>query len=107
MTTEGERLKLDGQTLAANAVPPWSTTARRILELLAETGEEFTSEDLTAIVGLPREAPGMNRNNAVGAVISGAARAGVIERVGYRLARRPNQHAANLAVWRGITSRHD
>jgi hypothetical protein len=102
-TRFGEQLKLDGIARAVEAptVATWVDEAREVIDQYAALRVEFTSEDVTAIVGLPREGEGMNRNNAVGAVMSGAARAGTIRRVGYRKATRPNQHAAILAVWVG------
>lgn len=97
----GEQLKLDGMAEAQEAVPEWADRARAALYDLALSGEEFTSEELTARVGLPRVDVGQNRNNAVGAVVAAASRAGLIERVGYRRARRPALHAAVVTIWRG------
>lgn len=99
---DGDARKAEGMTRALDAVPSWSELARDAVDYLASTGRQFTSEDLTALIGLPRpDAPESNRNNAVGAVISGAARRGVIERVGYRNARRARLHSAQLSVWKG------
>lgn len=99
----GEERKSEGMALAEEAVPDWTQLAREAIGWLAEEGEPFTSEDLVRIVGLPRPgATRSNRNNAVGAVLGGAARRGVIRKVGYRNAQRPRLHAAQLAVWEGI-----
>jgi hypothetical protein len=87
--------------LAATAVPAWSILARLAIDQLAATGADFTSEDVVALVGLPRGKPGTNRNNAVGAAFSGAARRGVIREVGRTNASRPALHARRLTVWRG------
>lgn len=101
----GGELKQRGQVIALQAVPVWADRARLGIAMLAATGREFTSEDLTALIGLPRPgATGSNRNNAVGAVFSGAARRKEIRRVGYRNATVASSHAAALAVWVGTGS---
>lgn len=99
----GVRLKTQGQTLALEAVPDWTHRARIGLAVLAATGEEFTAEDLTRLVGLPRPDGGTNRNNAVGAAFSAAARRREIRRVGYRTASIARSHARVLAVWIGAS----
>jgi len=70
------------------------------LHLLAVRRVEFTSEDVTSVVGFPTDV-GAPSNAAIGALINGAAKQKKIERVGFRQARRPNQHATVIAVWRG------
>lgn len=68
------------------------------VKALAASGVEFTSEDVTTTVGLPPDSSG----SAVGARMNAAAKRGLIVKVGRRVkARRPNQHAAMLEVWRG------
>jgi hypothetical protein len=99
--TDGDQLKADGMAQAIRAVPTWAEQARVALTILARLGQDFTSEDLVDMVGLPRGKPETNRNNAVGAVFSGAARQGWIHEVGRRNARRPALHARRLTVWRG------
>lgn len=99
--TTGEELKAKGMADAAAARVEWMWMAREAIDYLACTGREFTSDDLIRMVGLPRPGEGTNRNNAVGAAFSGAARRGVIERVGDRKAQRVNSHARRLTVWRG------
>jgi len=106
-TDDGERLKADGMAIAVAAVPTWAAQARWAIDILAATGADFTSEDLVDLVGLPRGRPGTNRNNAVGAAFSGAARRGVIHEVGRRNASRPALHARRLTVWRGSGPGHD
>lgn len=101
----GEQLKLDGMfAAAAAAAGEWHDDARNTIRELAATGEPFTSEDVVAVVGLPRGNVATNRNNAVGAIMSAAARRGEIRKVGYRNAKRPALHAAALAVWVGNTT---
>lgn len=104
--TTGDELKAEGMANALVASPDeWRALARETVEWLAERGEPFTSEDLTRYVGLPNpDATEANRNNAVGAIISGAARRGLIRRVGIENARRAPSHAAALGVWVGVKS---
>lgn len=100
----GEDLKAQGmaQALEADAVAEWRELARESVEWLAAQGRPFTSDDLTALCGLPHPDAGSNRNNAVGAVFSGAARRGLIRRVGMRKAGRASSHARVLTVWEGV-----
>jgi alpha/beta superfamily hydrolase len=96
----GEQLRDQGQARALTAAEEWAEAARACIEWLADQGQPFTSEDVVALIGLPDpSATGSNRNNAVGAVIAGAARRGVIRRVGYRNANRELLHAAVVAEW--------
>ena len=103
MSEQGDLFKQEGMEVAAEAVSTWSQEARNAIDYLAECEQEFTSEQVIELIGLPRQV-GMNRNNAVGAAMSGAARRGVIRRVGYRNAQRPESHSAVLAVWVGVGS---
>jgi hypothetical protein len=100
--TRGDELKDEGMSLAAAAAAEWSAMARDCLEYLAARGTPFTSEDLVRLVGLPRGKVGSNRNNAVGAAISGAARRGLIVEVGRVNARRSPSHSARLTIWQGV-----
>jgi hypothetical protein len=92
-----------GMALALLGSPTWSEAARVAIDHLAASGRRFTSDDLVALVGLPRPSE-PNRNNAVGAVLSGAARRGVIRRTGDHNATRPLSHARRLTVWEGTTN---
>ena len=95
---EGERLKEAGMAAAAKAVDvAWRERFDRRVEVLAMTGEMFTSEDVTAEVGLPPS----GSVNAIGARMAAAARRGVIVRLGDVKARRPNRHAARVSQWAG------
>jgi len=98
----GEQLKREGMALAADAAPAWLDDAWLALVDLVRSGRDFTSEDVVERVGLPRGTPGTNRNNAVGALFSAAAREGLIVRAGFRKATRPDLHARLLTVWRGV-----
>lgn len=60
------------------------------------TGTRFTSETITAIVGQPPHNP-----NSVGALTSACATLGLCRATGRHVkARRPNQHGAEIKVWR-------
>lgn len=100
----GEQLAADGmrQAREAERVETWVQAAGRILEQLAATGRPFTADDLIARVGLPDV--GTNRNNAVGAVVSCAARSGLIVRTGYRPSERTATRGRVVAVWQGLTT---
>jgi hypothetical protein len=96
---EGERRKADGiARVMANTPTEWGQLFDDTLALLAASGAPFTSEDVTALVGLPP--PGTHRS-AVGARMNAAARAGRITRVGYVQAKRANQHATVISEWKG------
>jgi hypothetical protein len=76
----------------------WNIEADAAIHSLAESGAEFTSEDVTRRVGLPHRSPG-----AVGARMNAAAKRGWIAWTGrMSQAERSNQHAAVLKVWKGI-----
>jgi hypothetical protein len=97
---ENERRKAKGQARAlTGSDPDWRLAAGRWLQTLPR-GHQFTSEDLVAACGLPRGAIGTNQNNAVGALISGYARRGVIRDTGRWIkSQRASSHAAKLTVW--------
>ncbi len=100
---EGQSLKTAGMNLATSGAPTWTQLARAAVEWLAARPDPFTSEDVIDIVGVPRPDAGANRNNAVGAVMSGCARAGIIRKTGqYVETRRPTSHARIVAQWEGI-----
>lgn len=98
----GEARKEAGQRQAEYADPAWSwrSDALDAIWELAASGRTFTADDVVAVVGLPDFGP--NRNNAVGAVFSSAAKRGWIVSTGvYRKSRRPEAHARVIAVWAG------
>jgi len=76
----------------------WVDLAHSAVRYLVRVGKPFSSEDVTAIVGLPHT----GSPNAVGAVISNAARQGIIVRVGDTQAKRRNQHATRIGLWQGV-----
>ena len=100
----GAAEKLEGMAAAIRgaytSLPEWEAAFRAMGALLAARGQTFTSEDITERVGFYRE-PGTNRNNAVGALMSGMAKEGLIRRVGRAASKLPRQHGAEISVWRG------
>ena len=77
---------------------PWPDQARDWIRALP-VGTVFTSEDLTAAIGLPRAEVSMNRNNAVGAIMRSASTLGLIRKVGLRQSRIPTSHGATIIAW--------
>jgi hypothetical protein len=87
------------QALDAGHVQSWKDDFRAVVESF-EVGRRFTSEDAIAIAGLPTGVVASNANNAVGAMMNGLARRGVITKTGARVpSRRSSSHGAELIVW--------
>ena len=63
-------------------------------------GATFTSEDLTAWVGLPSGSEGMNRNNAVGSYLQSLSRSKRIVKVDFTNSKAPRSHGATIIVWK-------
>ena len=79
-----------------NTPDDYRSSFRKVLGAMAADGRQFTSEDVTAVVGLPP-----NNHNTVGALFLGAAKKGIIRKCGYRQSVRPERHAAVIALWEG------
>ena len=75
----------------------------RFLSAIEHQTGDFTSEQITAEAGLPYNADGSTNNGMVGALMGGAARRGIIEKVGGVNGQRRESHAAMLTVWRRKT----
>ena len=99
---EGDTLKADGMDMARVAAAEWWQQAWTAVETLASSGVPFGSEDVIRLVGLPRVTRAQNRNNALGALMSQAARAGIIRKCGYMNARRPSSHSNLRILWEGV-----
>jgi hypothetical protein len=96
----GEQLKTEGIARVFEGTnPEWAAAFDNCLYRLASTGRQFTSEEVTAQVGLP---PAGTHLNAVGARVNAAARAGVITDVGTVKAGRALRHAAKVTLWQGV-----
>ena len=100
----GEKRKEIGmnRALRAERIQEWRPKAKSALEELADSGRQFTAEDLEAMVGLPDV--GSNKNNAVGALFGAASRSGLIEYVGTTKASRATSNARRISVWKGAAS---
>lgn len=101
--TLAEALKTQGQAAAESAASTeWKERwAAAIAELAAQRGldgegRHFTAEDVRALAGPPLDHP-----NAAGSLFTRAARAGLIESVGWIRSTRATLHRHPLAVWRG------
>lgn len=104
MTSEGQALKDQGmeRALSPETIEEWKEQFRSATVTLAKSGNGFTSEDVLDRVGLPSGTIKSNANNAVGAMMNGLARRGVIcKTTERRPSRRPSSHAAELVVWKG------
>lgn len=104
LTITGEELKAQGQQAAMSAAElnEWKVQFYTAVAELAALDTPFTSEDVTYRIGLPRTTVQTNRNNAVGAMMSAAAKRGVIQKTGRRVkSKRPSSHAAELTQWIG------
>ena len=105
----GLELKEHGMEQARQAydVQTWKARFAETVEEIAARGLPFTSEDVLARIGLPREAK-MNANNAVGAMMNAMAKKGVIQKTTERRqAMRYSSHGRELAVWIRAMPRED
>lgn len=98
----------EGQQVALINTPvEWRAAAVRAVKRLADSGKKFTSEDVTAIVGLPSGGVATNANNGLGSLMTGAARRGVIVKLSERVpANREESHSREIAVWVGRDFAH-
>lgn len=91
----GEALKAGGiATVSSHTPEDWAKAFEEQVLDFVRLGSQFTSEDVTQLVGQPPNHP-----NAVGARMNAMARRGFIKRVGFRKAERKNQHATVIGVW--------
>lgn len=97
---EGRRRRDEGQErVDSHTDEAWKDAADAAIARLARTGRPFTAEDLTDLVGMPP------RHNAIGSRFTTAARAGLIEEIGYKQSTRAARHASRMLVWRGTNPR--
>lgn len=90
-----------GEQQALDFAPgEWKNRASAALDYLRSLEDPFTADDVIARAGLPRDSKA-NANNAVGALLSGYARRGLIRKVGYTQATRAASHGRVVAVWQG------
>jgi hypothetical protein len=77
-----------------NTRPSYRDAFDTVVRDFRTQGQDFTSEDVTARIGLPPGHP-----NAVGALTRAVATKYGAVKVGRRKAQRRNQHATEIAVW--------
>ena len=90
-----EHLRDSGTQVAAHASIEWTERATRALEHLASSGAEFSIRDIYLLAGYPLV------ENAAGALLLNASKAGLIQLVRYERSPRLSRHAARIGVWRG------
>jgi hypothetical protein len=94
----GEALRDEGARQAIDAADTRGRLAgEQAIHDLAATGRPFTAEDVRDLIGAPLGC----RPNVLGGLFLRAAKAGVIEAVGYQPARRAEARSRPLRVWRG------
>lgn len=100
---DGAALKAEGMARAvAHIGSDYPERFEAAVKALAKTGQPFTADDVTDLIGFPREGHKTNRNNAVGAMMSACSRKGWIRPTGRRRqAGRSLSHARELKEWVG------
>jgi predicted HD phosphohydrolase len=73
----------------------WRDSCDAVIRTMAQSGLPFTAEDVRDWVGEP------HHPNAWGARFLDARRSGIVDRIGYRTARRPEAHARVVAIYKG------
>lgn len=97
---QGTQLKESGQSKALSSLDPaYRYEFDKVLAAYIREGLMFTADDIVEIIGLPSS--GKNKNNAVGALIAGAAREGLIKKIGYTTAKRKQSHSRIICRWIG------
>lgn len=81
--------------VALNANAIWRQRFAEVVRGYTDQGLTFTSEDVTAVVGLPPA----GSPNAVGAMTRACAIRNGYRKVGRKQATRVNQHATEIAIW--------
>lgn len=81
-----------------NADEGYSNRLFRAIEVLAASGANFTSDDARALAGDP---PSTTSPNVAGAIFNAAAKAGLIEAVGFARSVRVVGHNNRVLLWKG------
>jgi hypothetical protein len=101
LTLLGDELKELGQDLAVNNVTiDYEESFINRLLFLVESKNPFTIDDIVNSIGLPNK--GQNKNNAVGALMSRAAKNKLIKKIGYTKSNRAANHSRIITQWIGI-----
>lgn len=82
----------------ASAGAWWRSTADQAIQAMAALGRDFTADDLVEVTGLPEALS----PRAMGSRFLLAARAGVIQPVGFAVSRRRSARCSVVRVWRGV-----
>lgn len=77
----------------------YRTAVEAAIKILAMAGQEFSSDDVRELAGDP---PHDVSTNTTGALFSAAAKAGLIQHVGYRISARVKGHGNLVRVWIGV-----
>ncbi len=86
--------------LALDAADPWVRASwRTAVETDAAAGYLFSADDTQVRYGLA------DLGNGTGGIFMAAAKAGRIEKAGYRPSRKAGRNGGIVAVWRGVTGR--
>jgi hypothetical protein len=93
MTTGTTLRDMGVYRVSKNTPQAWKDSGLSIIMCLVANGNEITAEDVREWVGEPPSP------NAMGALFLTACRAGIVVRVGYRQAKRPERHASVLGVY--------
>ena len=100
LVPNGEALAAEGMQRAADhADSAWLQAANRIVQQLARSQEPFTTDQVW--YRLEQAGVATHEPRALGAVMRRAAKAGLVEQVGYRPTSRPEAHARPIPIWRG------
>lgn len=85
--------------LQPDRIADWKSNFRAYVTN-SRPGERMTSEDVIAVVGLPTGEVSKDANNAVGAMMNGLAKRGILRKTSLRVpSRRKSSHGAELIVW--------
>jgi hypothetical protein len=101
---DGETLKQNGMAAALQSadktIPRWTDHALVLLNEYARGKKQITSDGFRAeCKGLLPDPPSLN---SFGALFSRAAKAGIIEQVGFVKSRRPSAHSRVLGLWQAV-----
>lgn len=105
---ESDPLPLDGLALRAQGQAlAWSVSQAYFDQAMAwiarqPLGTRFSSDDMVACVGVPRDDTGARSNNCVGAAISAAVKAELIRHVDWVPPRNARSHGNHLRLWERI-----
>ena len=95
---QGRKLRDAGMTsVNANESELWKQAADDVILELADSGKQFTADDVRSRVGDPP-----HHHNAMGARFGTWAKRGRIRIVGFTHMARPNAHARRTPLYRGV-----